>query len=210
MLLVKSSPRIATAASVASMAALLSLGGAPAAFAQGCTGAPGASAIQQYCEAVPRADGGSDRPGGGGGGGSDSGSGGGNSSGSGSGVSAQTSEALSGAGADGAAVERLAGGDSAAAAPKGSGSKPKKSSAKTSESTTPNDDDGAVLAERVDGPADPDGSPLKAATNAVSSGPTAGSGVVWGLVGISVLGAGAAVFLRRRNGDDLIIPDDES
>lgn len=188
---------------------VLAFAAPPAAFAQGCTGAPGASAIQQYCEAVPRADGGSERPGGSDSGGSGGGSG---SGGSGSGVSSSTAKSLSEAGADGAAVERLTQGGSTSETPKAKKKSEKDASSTAAGSGTgsgPTGSDGAVLAERVEGPADPDGSPLKAATNAVASGPTAGTGVVWGLVGISVLGAGAAVFFRRR-GDSLVIPDDEA
>lgn len=176
--------------------------------AQGCTGAPGASALEQYCEAVPRADGGRDRPSTGSGSGSGSGGGTSNgSTGSGSGVSRGTAEQLSAAGRDGAAVERLAGG-TAEGSSQGS-SKSKKSGAKTSgdksasgsasgsDESGSGGDAGAVKGIQVDGPAEPSGSPLKAATKAVASGPTAGDTLVWGLVGISALGAAGAVFLRR-------------
>ncbi|MDO9355480.1 MAG: hypothetical protein Q7T55_17395 [Solirubrobacteraceae bacterium] len=180
--------------------------------AQGCTGAPGASAIQQYCEAVPSADGGTDKPGGSsnggsGGSGSDSSSNSGSSTGSSDGVSAKTSRSLNEAGADGAAVERLAGGSEATSS-KGK-SAPKAESVDPAESEATSDD-GGVAAERVDGPSDPGGSPLKAATNAVASGPTTGSGLVWGLAGISILGVGAAVLFRRRGSETLVDTEDDA
>lgn len=167
---------------------------AAGAQAQGCQGAPGASALEQYCEAIPRADGGRERP-------SSSGSGSGGSgsqsgSGQSSGVSSSTSSALSKAGADGQAVERLASGSTAKSSKSSSGKS--KSSKDSAAGSTP--DQGAVKSERVEGPADPSSSPLKAATNAAGAGPTVGGGLVWGLLGISALGAAGAVFMRRGNG----------
>ncbi len=78
-------PPLLLAASVALTAGTLAAPGV--ATAQSCQGAPGASAIQQYCEAVPRGDGGRDTAGGGG-------PSGGGSGGSGAGVNAATSSAL--------------------------------------------------------------------------------------------------------------------
>lgn len=66
----------------------------------GCVGQPGASALEQYCEAVPTAEGGRQAPG----------------SGAGSGVSSQTNQTLQASGADGASVAALAGGAEAGSA----------------------------------------------------------------------------------------------
>lgn len=194
--------RLAVLAAVTASSATLLTAPMPA-LAQGCTGQPGTSALEQYCEAVPRGDGGRDRPGG-------SGS---NGSGSGSGVSSSTQRTLSQAGADGAAVAALAsggsgsGGSGEGASKKSSKSSTKKSSGGSSSGSAGSQDAGAVKAERVESPADPSGNPLKAATNAASSGPVAGPTLVWGLVGMTAIGAIAAVILRRRTplappGDD--------
>ncbi len=160
--------------------------------AQGCQGAPGASALEQYCEAVPRADGGRQRPT------SGSPASGSQSSGSGSSSSSalppKTAKSLDEAGPDGSAVKRLADdGDQPASTSAGSG---------TGSGGSSSGDEGAVLAERVDSPANPDGSPLRAATNAAQAGPTVGGALVWGLLGLSALGAIGAVFLRRGSSID--------
>jgi hypothetical protein len=187
-------------ASVTLAACTLALPGVAA--AQSCQGAPGASAIQQYCEAVPRGDGGRDTSGGG------SGSGGRG----GSGVNAATSKVLAQAGRDGAAVQRLAGGGSGA----GNGSTKRKgqgngngngkqgSSGQGSAGAGAGAGSGSAGAggsgSAASGPKDPSGSPLNAAKNAASTGPAAGQAVAWSIVGLSVLGAIAAVGLRRQRG----------
>lgn len=165
--------------------------------AQGCVGQPGTSALEQYCEAVPRGDGGRDRPG--------SGSGSGSSGNGGSGVSGATRQQLQGAGADGAAVAALASGGSGGSGSSGGSSK--KPSQPSNQSSDAEGDAGAVKGISVDGPQAPDGSPLKAATQAASSGPVAGQAVTWGLVGLTALGAIGAVFMRRRQLGDAAAPD---
>ncbi len=182
------------AASAAVAAGPLALPGA--ASAQSCQGAPGASAIQQYCEAIPRGDGGRETSGGG------SGSGG---SGAGApGVSAATSQALGQAGRDGAAVQRLVGGGSGGTSDKRKRTKDGKSggsgNASGGSSAGAGGAGGGSTGGDASGPKDPSGSPLNAAKNAASAGPEAGQAVAWSIVGLSVLGALAAVGLRRQRG----------
>lgn len=185
--------RLALAASVAAFA----WGTPTVAHAAGCQGAPGTSALEQYCEAIPDAEGGRQSPGSG----SKST---GRSSSSSAGVSSSTAAKLSGAGADGAAVEQLAGGV------KKSDGKKSKSSKKADDSSSDSaaagagsnggdGDGGGTGGLAVSAPADPSNSPLKATTKAVGSGPTVGSGLVWGLLAMSALGAIGAVVLRRHN-----------
>lgn len=205
--------RLAAIAASAVSVAVLTTSPTPA-LAQGCTGQPGTSALEQYCEAVPRGDGGRDRPGSSGNGGSGS---------SGSGVSSSTQRTLNQSGADGAAVAALASGGGSGnggSGSSGSGSGEKSKNGKSSKSSTKSgsgstgvtgssgtDDAGAVKGVRVEGPEDPSSNPLKAASTAASSGPVAGPALVWGLVGMTAIGAVAAVILRRRQplappGDD--------
>ena len=151
---------------------------APAAAQAQCQGAPGVGAVAEYCEQVPSGSGGSTQPG--------------DRATNAAPLSDRTAAKLAAAGADGAAVARLAGaggGDKAggtggkggtAGSAAGSGSK-------------------SAASQGVTPPADPSSSPLKAATAAVATGPTAGGTLLWVLVGLSALGAGAAVFSRRRN-----------
>jgi hypothetical protein len=162
---------------------LVALSPAKSLAASGCQGAPGASALEQYCEAVPDADGRRVNPG----------TSGPTASG-GVGASASTQQALTKLGADGIRLAHLVGrshptssGGSVAPAGSGNSAKPGTSSANT---------------VGVSGPNDPSGSPLAAATKAVGRGPTAGGGLAWGLVGMSVLGAGGAIVLRRTRGFD--------
>lgn len=157
--------------------------GSSSAWAQagGCQGPPGASAVEQYCEAIPRADGGRTKAGG------DS---------SGSTLSDKTAGVLTSSGSDGAAVKRLSDDGSAPATDK------KTSSAKSAgagsgdaSGTSPT----GSSPESVVGPVDASGSPLEAATSAVENGPTAGPALAWGVVGMSAFGAAAALLIRRRN-----------
>lgn len=188
-------PPLLLAASVAVTAGTLALPGV--ASAQSCQGAPGASAIQQYCEAVPRGDGGRETAGGGGG------TSGGSSGGSGAGVNAATSSALAQAGRDGAAVRRLVGEGSSSSKQRKSGRSGASGGGSGSASTGGSGAGGAGSASgsgAAAGPKDPSGSPLNAAKNAASNGPTAGPAVAWSIVGLSVFGALAAVGLRRQRG----------
>lgn len=149
----------------------------------GCQGAPGSSAVEQYCEAIPRGDGGRSQAGG-------SGSGNGTST-----ISKKTGEALADAGADGASIARLAQDGSAPA---------DSSDGKSSDSGSSSDSgDGAVKDARASGvaaPKDASGSPLKAATEAAQTGSTVGPALAWGVIGMSALGAISAVLIRRRKG----------
>lgn len=198
MLSAKRTQRLAL---VALMTPLFGFGLGSDAYAAGaCTGAPGASAIQQYCEAVPTAGSKSQHAG--------------EKSSSASTVSSQTAATLNASGSDGAKVEALAGGAPSASSTKStsssasSSSKNKKKKSSSGASGTSGGSGGsgsgggsvAVKDLKVNGPSDPSGSPLKAASHAVASGPTVGGGVVWGLVGVSALGVLGAVFLRRRSG----------
>lgn len=188
-------PPLLLSASAAMAACTLALPGVAA--AQSCQGAPGASAIQQYCEAVPRGDGGRDTAGGAGGAGGRGGSG----------VNPATSKVLAQAGKDGAAVQRLAGGGPAAGNGGASTSKPKgkqgasKPGASGGGAASGTAGSGAGgTGGSASGPKDPSGSPLNAAKNAASTGPAAGQAVAWSIVGLSVLGAIAAVGVRRQRG----------
>ncbi len=200
-------------------ATALTLAAPGGAAAAGCQGAPGTSALEQYCEAIPDAKGGRNNPGD-----ARSGAKGSSGSSSGSGVSRSTSQALQSAGADGAAVASLAGGSSGGGSGKGSGGGGKSGSSKSSDGSSGSGaggssgsgaggaggagggsgtgGGGAVVA-----PADPSNSPLKATTKAVAGGPTVGSEFVWGLVGMSAIGAVAAVILRRNRGTVLLDED---
>lgn len=192
-----SAPRFALAAAVAA----LSLSAPAGVQAAGCQGAPGTSALEQYCEAIPDAAGGRQNPGRSTG----SSNGSGSSSNSGAGVSSSTAAKLSGAGADGAAVEQLAGGVKKSTA-KSSSSKSSKMSDDSADGSgvaaaggSGGPGGGAAAAGAVSAPADPSNSPLKAATKAVGGGPTVGGGLVWGLLAMTAIGAIGAVVLRRHN-----------
>lgn len=178
----------------------------PAFAAGGCVGRPGASALEQYCEAVPNADGSRDKPG----------APGTSASSSGGGVSSKTQAALDHSGKDGAAVAALAG----ASGGGGNGNKPGGSgsaSGGNSSGSSTSSGNGASGAAAIGGvaaagavapPKDPSGNPLKAAQSAAESGPTASSGVLWAVVGMSALGGLGAVLIRRR-GFSLEKPEDD-
>lgn len=163
---------------------------ASGAAAQGCQGQAGTSALEQYCEAIPRGDGGRDSP---------------TKSGSDteSGVSASTRKALAAAGTDGFKVAALASAGVSASA----GTTPKATTPKTGSSASKSSDAGATT-PAVAGPDDASGSPLQAATDAVSNGSTAGPALVWGLVGMSAAGAAGAILLRRRVSGEHPLGDD--
>jgi hypothetical protein len=169
---------------VITTASVLSLFGnvaAQRAYGQNCQGAPGTSAVEQYCEAVPRADGGSDR---------------GNSAPQRAPtIPIDTSRQLKRSGPDGEAIERLVGG---AVQPGKPPVDKEGSSSSSSASSVESVDEGAVRSERADPPSDPSSNPLKAASKAVAGGPVVGQGVVWGVIGLSVLGVGSTLILRRR------------
>lgn len=151
---------------------------APSASAQRCEGRPGASAIQQYCEAIPEADGVSRRPG--------SGRTGAGSDGSGDTPSPVQSQ-LEDAGQDGRAVLGLiASGDDYSgpgADPDGGGSGTGSAGGRTSSE-----------AKRAEGGV------LDAVSASVSNGSTVGNAFAGILVGMAVLGAAFGwISLRRRH-----------
>ena len=165
------------------------LAGSPVASAATCQGAPGASAIQQYCEAIPDAQGahrGPKTPAAGGESGQQP-------------LPSGTSRELRAAGPDGEAIERLAAGQSVPAKPKSTTPSPGQATPGTSGTSSGSDattsGTNSVDDDAVD---DPSTNVLTAATNAVSNGSTVGSGLAWGVLGMSTIGACAAIVLRRR------------
>ncbi|MBO9531423.1 MAG: hypothetical protein J7513_00410 [Solirubrobacteraceae bacterium] len=164
---------------------------APVVSAQSCVGRPGASALQQYCEAVPEANGDRQKP-------QSSSSKDGGSTGD--NLPSSSKRVLGKAGDDGAAVAALAaaagggsggaGGDSGGDGASGGSRSSDGSSGASSESSG----SGSSVAP----PSAPSGSALAAAKQAVETGPTAGPALAWSLLGMSVLGAIGALFLRRR------------
>lgn len=183
-------PRLlAFALTLATASTGLAMGSAGAqAQGGGCQGPPGASAVEQYCEAIPRADGGRTKASG---------------DGSGKNLSERTNSQLGQAGDDGAAVKKLT--DDGSTAPSGSGGSGSDSGSGSGSGSGSDSDGGSgagavsgTTPTGVDAPVDASGSPLKAATNAVESGSTAGPALAWGVVGMSAFGAAAALLLRRR------------
>lgn len=167
----------------------------PSANAGGCVGRQGASALVQYCEAVPTADGGRQSPGSP----SAASSSQTRQSGPASKSSSSTDKALSSAGADGAAVAAIAG----ISGRRDSSPDAKSTNGRVASSAPGSGNDGDREAQggsrsTVSQPADPAGSPLAATREAVETGPTAGPAITWSVVGMSALGAIAAVLIRRR------------
>ncbi|MFT4034157.1 MAG: hypothetical protein QM679_01115 [Patulibacter sp.] len=152
----------------------------PASAQGACQGRQGASALVQYCEAIPDSDG-SSKPRG-------------QASGNSRGTSSSTLRELAAGGTDG---ERLAG----LLARSDSSSKSSARPTPKPTATTASSDAAAsssTAAPSVSNPPEPDGSPLRAAREAAAAGPTAGEGVTWALLGMSTLGALSAVLIRRK------------
>ncbi|MBJ7328680.1 MAG: hypothetical protein JHC95_02215 [Solirubrobacteraceae bacterium] len=155
--------------------------------AQTCEAPPGSSAVDQYCEAIPEGGGSqssddfnrSDNSGAVAG----SSSGGGGGTGGTSGQTASpAAEELEAAGADGAAVSGLT----------------KTSGASATKTTT---SQGAVAGDTAS--SEPSGSPLKAVSASVENGSTVGSGLIWGLLAVTlVLAALGWVAYRRHDNPD--------
>lgn len=160
---------------------------APQALAA-CTGRPGASAIEQYCEAIP--DGTGERPG------PSSKS----TAKSGSGVPEGTSRQLQNAGQDGQAVLGIvaaSGGSGAGGPSSGSGGK---SATEKGQGSAPDAGEGVGESETtVVAAKSPSDNPLRAVSSAVSNGATVGSAFLWGLLALTVVGAGVAWVGFRRN-----------
>lgn len=167
-----------TAMLPALIAALIVL--APKAMAQACTGRPGASAIEQYCEAIPEGTGERVGP---------SGSNGSSGKSSGSGISQSTSRELDKAGADGQAVLAIA----AAGGGDDQGGRSGGSETSGGSQRAPNGTDVAAAAAQS-----PSDNPLKAVSSSVSNGSTVGSGFLWGLLALAVAAAAAAWVGFRR------------
>jgi hypothetical protein len=145
---------------------------APRAGAQSCKARPGSAAVEQYCEAIPSASGDQlSAP--------DS-----QTSPGGRAVSSSTAATLRKAGPDGAAVLSFVGGQA-----RGAGNKTHASTAA-----------GASAPIDASLPRAPSNNPLKAVASAADTGPTAGGGLVWVLLGgaVAVAGLGWRVFRRGR------------
>lgn len=177
---------------ILAVALLLALVAAPTASAQTCQGRPGASAIQQYCEAIPEATGGSQRPGGS--------SQNGSSQNDGSDAPSGAQSELQDAGQDGQAVLGLvaaSGGsdDSGGSSSGGSsgssgGADPGSGSQSSGESGGAPTDTNAKRAE---------GGVLDAVASSVSSGTTVGDSFAGILVGMAALIAAFGwITMRRR------------
>lgn len=169
---------------VTALLALLS----PQALAQACQGRPGASAIEQYCEAIPEGTGervtpSSERE----------------SRGSASNVPAGTAQELADAGQEGQAVLGLAasssgGGDSSDGG--GNGGSSSSSGSGSGSSGSAGAENAASATPAASSPSD---NPLKAVSSAVSNGATVGSGFLWGLLALALAAAGAAWIGFRRH-----------
>ncbi len=153
----------------------------PAAAQQSCQGRPGASAIEQYCEAIPDGTGSRQTPG-------DKAS----SSDKTSQVPTGSRGDLQSSGPDGEAVLALVaasggsgggGGNSGAGGTSG-GSGGSGKSGTASGGSGVGKVKGAAAVQPAVSPSD---NPLRAVKSAVSSGATVGSGFVWGLVALTLL-----------------------
>lgn len=160
-------------------------GGASA--ANNCQGAPGTSAVEQYCEAIPQADGGRQVPP--------------------KRVPKNAQGAVKSsvpvpadlrrAGEDGLAVARFA-----ATAPTVD------RSARPPSRTTPNADRASVEPASQPGGAGapaqaaavPNGTAFSGAGHALTAGPAAGPELAWSLLALSGVAAGSALLARRRHG----------
>jgi hypothetical protein len=174
----------------ATTAATMAGGASVSAAATSCQGAPGASALEQYCEAIPRGDGGRQTTGAAANPG-DTGAAAAHSH-----MNHATAQALAAAGADGAAIRQLANNTNGPAVASTTQKHPAQPNTKGTGAATSSDTSTASTAN----PKDPSGSPLRAARQAASSGPAAGQPVAWGIFGISVLGAASALGRRRPPG----------
>jgi len=165
---------------VACVALLALLATAPPAAAQErrCEAPPGRSGIEQYCESLPQAGGPQ------GGGGDES-----------SGVDRGTADRLRSAGADGAAVLGLSGGESGNA---DSGSGAGSGGAQSGGGDQARDGSGAGAAEPVDVD-EPSGSILSALRSSVEEGPTLSDAFAWLLIAIAI-GCFTLAWIRWRRG----------
>lgn len=165
--------------------AALTVGAPSTAFGQNCQGRPGASAVEQYCEAIPDATGepvqpSSER--------SDSASAGTPA------VGRSTGDDLMAAGKDGKAVLALAGGASASRGGSGARDVERESKSSAAGARTPSER-GAVAG--VSAASEPSASPLRAVSASVQSGRTVGGEFLWVLAALTLIGL-AAGWLRFR------------
>lgn len=164
-----------------SVAALVSLAiSGPATAQQSCQGRPGASAIEQYCEAIPDGTGSRETPGNKAASSDRTGQ-----------VPAGTRGDLQSSGPDGAGVLALvaANGGSGGGSNDGTGGTSGRSGDSGKSGTVSGGSgNGKVKGAVVVPPAvSPSDNPLRAVKSAVSSGATIGSGFVWGLVALTLL-----------------------
>lgn len=172
---------------VIAVAGVLLAAFAPSALAQACEGRPGASAIEQYCEAIPEATGDRVTPREN----RERGS-------SGADVPSGTSQQLEDSGADGAAVLGLVAGSDGGNGGDGGGNGASSSKSSSGESAS-GDEKTEAEAAAVAAASSPSDNPLKAVSSAVSNGATVGSAFLWGLLALAVAAAGAAwVGFRRQ------------
>jgi hypothetical protein len=142
------------------------------AAANNCQGAPGTSAVEQYCEAILSADGARQRPAAP------------RRAAASPAATAPLPAALRRAGDDGEAIARLLPAGTLRERPARAGREP----------------GGGSAAAGADTPRDAGGSALSAARHAVQAGPTVGAGLTWSLLGATGLLSAGALLTRRRSG----------
>lgn len=159
------------------------------AVSQECKGAPGTSAVEQYCESIPAA-GGKTRPTG-------QGSSGGSSGSSGSGIPPSVQRELASS-PQGRAVIAVAQSDGS-----GSGDSGRKAAGEngaTGDRNRPAEDDAVPKTPPA---AEPSGNPLRAVASSVKTGSTVGSGFVWALIVVTLAALGGWWLARRRGSDSM-------
>lgn len=155
------------------------------AVGQDCQGRPGASAVEQYCEAIPDATGKPVQP---------------SSEPSGSAtagttpIGRKTGDDLRAAGTDGKAVLTLAGVTSPSRGGSGARDAPRNGTSSSTSASTPSER-GAVAG--VSAASEPSASPLRAVSASVQSGRTVGGDFLWVLAAVTLIGL-AAGWLRFR------------
>lgn len=148
----------------------------PQASGQTCTGRPGASAIEQYCEAIPSATGDRVTPGR-----RQSSS----SSSEGTGVSSTTARRLESSGAEGQALMGLIASE-------------QDNAVGANAQRAVGDEAGA--SDSIPAASGPSNNPLKAVSSAVSNGATVGSTFLWVMIGLGVAAlAGSWMNFRRQH-----------
>lgn len=157
--------------------------------AQACTGRPGASAIEQYCEAIPDGDG-------------ERSTAAGESRDPERGANElprSTAEALRNAGTEGRVILGLVGGAASENSMRGPGTD--RSGTSSGASTAQGTGSGNMRRDADDvAPASaPSSNPLRAVRSAVTNGATIDSGFLWGVLAMTVVLVGAGWVGFRRN-----------